>query len=140
MPASPCPAALLAVIGLGLLSGCTAISEPDRRVLREHRVPGPLYQKMLHREPLALAEIAELSANSVPPSFIIRYVDESFAEYQLTTDEVLRLRRAGVSHEVIDFLLTTPQRSPRAGLDYDPFWTSRFYQPVIIHHHHQHRR
>jgi len=139
MPAFPCPAALLAVIGLGLLTGCVAISEPDRRVLREHRVPGPLYQKMLHREPLSLVEIAELSASSVPPAFIIRYVDESLAEYQLTTDEVLRLRRAGVSHEVIDFLLTTPQRSPRAGLDYDPFWNARVYQPVIIHRHY-HRR
>ena len=107
-------------------------------MLQERRVSGTLYEKMLHREPLTLPEIGELSARHVPPGFIIRYVDDSLAEYQLTTDDVLRLKRAGVSHEVIDFLLTT-QRGSDAVFDYGPYWPATYYRPVIIHHHRHHR-
>jgi hypothetical protein len=124
-----------------LFAGCLSLGNSERQLLESHRVPLPLSQKMVHRRPLTLADITELSARHVPPPFIIRYVDNSLAEYQLTTDEVLRLRRSGVSHEVIDFLLTTPQRSAEALMvRRDPFWPSSSYrQPIIIHHHHKRR-
>jgi hypothetical protein len=124
-----------------LFAGCATLNNSERQLLENHRVPAPLSQKMVHRRPLTLADISELSARHVPPAFIIRYVDDSLAEYQLTTDEVLRLRRSGVSHEVIDFLLTTPQRAADALLlRRDPFWPSPYYrQPIIIHHHHKRR-
>ena len=122
-----------------LLAGCASLSEKDRLTLRDHRVPAPLYEKMARREALTLAEIADLSARKVSPAFIVRYVDESLAEYLLTTEEILQLRRDGVSNEVIDFLISTPQRNAQLP-GYSPYWPAPYSRPIIIHHYHSSRR
>ena len=122
------------------LASCVTLNQSERQILEKHRVDPLVCQKMLQGRPLTLADISELSTRKVPTAFIVRYVDDSLAEYQLTTEEVLRLRRSGVSHEVIDFLLTTPQRAADALLlRRDPFWPSAYRQPIIIHHHRHHR-
>jgi hypothetical protein len=138
VPLFPLAVALAAT----LFAGCATLSTSERQLLERHRVSATLSQKMAQLRPLTLAEIVELSARKVPPDFIIRYVDESLADYQLTTEEVLRLRRSGVNDGVIDFLLTTPQRAADALMvRRDPFWPSSYYrQPIIIHHHHRRKR
>lgn len=119
------------MLAIALFGGCATIKEQDRQVLIEHKVSGPLYEKMVHREVLTLSEIAQLSARKVPPNFIIQYVDSSLAEYQLTTQDVLVLRGVGVNEKVIDYLLTTAPREQVIVHRY-PYWP-QYTRTVIIH-------
>lgn len=130
-----CAALILAT----LLTGCATISEKDRLVLQRQNVPAPLYARMLRHQPLELGEIVELSRRNVPPVIIVRYIDGTLAEYQLKTEDVVQLQRAGVSSEVIDYLLTTPGLNADRGQPYDPFWMGRTYRPIVIHHYHRRR-
>lgn len=123
--------AAIVAVALAQFSGCSTINEHDRRVLHEHQIPAPLYQKMVRREPLALSEIAQLSARHVPADFIIRYVDSSLAEYQLTTNDVLILRGVGVSSEVIDYLLTTDQQ-PAVVVNHS-YGPAFYHRTLVIH-------
>jgi len=132
------PRLAIAVLAIVLFAGCSTINPQDQQVLRDHRIPAPLYEKMMEREPLALSEIAQLSTRHVPPEFIIRYIDSSFAEYQLTTDDVLLLQAIGVSHEVIDFLLTTGPR-PTVVANRYPYTPLYYTRTLIIRHHHRRR-
>jgi hypothetical protein len=63
---------------------------------------------MLHQEPVDLADIVELSHGGLPPPFIIHYLRDTYFVYHLQTEDVLQLRKAGVSKDVIDYLLATP--------------------------------
>jgi hypothetical protein len=140
LPAKSFQAMIFALLATALFTGCATISPQDRQLLQDHKIPAPLYEKMLHREGLALPEIAQLSARRVPPEFIIRYIDHSLAEYQLTTDDVLVLRSAGVSNKVIDYLLTIAPKEQVVVNRY-PYWPN-YTRTVIIdrHHRHHHRR
>jgi hypothetical protein len=129
----------IALVLTALLTGCATLSEKDRRVLQQQNVPAPLYARMLRHQPLALGEIVELSRKNVPPNTIVRYIDTTLAEYQLKTEDVVQLRRAGVSAEVIDYLLTTPGLNANRVPSYDPFWMDRTYRPIVIHHYHRRR-
>ena len=115
------------------------MTERDRLVLQRQKVPAPLYAKMLRHHPLELGEIVELSRKNVPPNTIVRYIDTTLAEYQLKTEDVVQLRRAGVSSDVIDYLLTTPGLNANRVQPYDPFWMDRAYRPIVIHHYHRRR-
>ena len=110
-------------------TACAPLNGKDRHVLEEHRIPGELLQKMLHKEPLSVPEIAQLSVLKVPPEFLVRYIDNSLAEYPLTTSEVLYLKGIGVSHEVIDFMLTTARDRPNAVIITNPYWRPPLYYP-----------
>jgi hypothetical protein len=114
---------LLAICALSL-GACATLYHRDREFLQQHGVSGPLYEKMLHQEPLTVPEIIELSQHSVPPPFIIHYLQNSYFVYRLNTDDVLHLRKAGVAHEVIDYLLATPTmyspQGPAGWYPYDP--------------------
>lgn len=115
------------------------MSEKDRLVLQEQSVPIPLVARMQRHQPLDLADIVTLSRRNVPPALIVRYLEGTVAEYSLRTEDVLQLRRAGVSPIVIDYLLSTPGLSAAQLQPYDPFWWDRASRPIIIHHHHRRR-
>ncbi len=89
------------------LGGC-ALDSRDRSFLLAHGVGGSLYQKMLHGEPLEIPDIIELSHHGLPPRFIIHYLEDTYFVYNLKTSDVMGLKKAGVSPEVIDYLLATP--------------------------------
>jgi hypothetical protein len=142
--------ALLAA-ALFLFSGCTTLSRYDRTALENHNVAAGLYANMQHGEPLSLPDIVELSRRGLSSRFIIRYLHSTYEVYQLTTDDVLYLKRAGVSKEVIDYLLATPQLFGRASAYYDPWYPPYYpyyglgyYSSVVVighrgfHHHHRH--
>jgi len=122
----------LAILLCCLAAGCETMTPQDRLVLEQRRVSGPLYQKMMREEPLALGEIVELSKKKVPPPVIIRYVDNSLGEYRLTTEDVIRLRRAGVSTQIIDFLLATPGAAPDPYMNYPSNWRDYPYPLVYV--------
>jgi hypothetical protein len=98
---------IAAACALGL-GACASLPHRDRSFLQQHAVGGPLYEKMLHQEPLELADIVDLSRRGLPPPFVIHYLRGTYFVYNLKTEDVLELRRAGVAREVIDYLLATP--------------------------------
>jgi uncharacterized membrane protein YgcG len=89
-----------------LLAGCETVSHRDRTVLQAHGVSANLYDKMLYGDPLSLADVIELSRRGVPPGLIVHYMDETGAVYRLRKADVNRLRAAGVSDEVISWMLS----------------------------------
>ena len=78
---------------------------------------------MTDYEQLSLPDISELSRKHVPDGLIIHYLDTTRSVYVLRTDEVLRLRKNGVSNEVLDYMLKTPQFY---AANYSPY---PFYDP-----------
>ena len=99
---------LIAVASALALGACATLPDRDRSFLQQHAVGGPLLQKMEHQEPLELADIVELSHKRLPPPFIIHYLQDTYFVYNLKSEDVLELRKAGLAPEVIDFLLATP--------------------------------
>jgi hypothetical protein len=101
---------LLALLTLAFaLAGCTTLNHRDRDLLESHGISsGPVYDKMMHHEPLALDDIVELSRKGVPGPFIVHYLRPTYYVYQLNAGDVLRLRQAGVPEGVIRYLLATP--------------------------------
>jgi hypothetical protein len=119
---------------LAFLTGCATLSTTDRQLLAQHRVPPPLYNRMTHREPLTVPDIIELSQRQVPPQFILRYLDETDTSLRLSRADVTRMRKAGVSSKVIDYILDTapPVVSGRYSDDYYgpyPYYRRSYYAP-----------
>jgi len=110
------------VFAFGLLAGCATLHEGDRYLLQEHHVSPVVYNRMLHGERLSLSNIIELSQKQVPPQLIVHYIWKSYAVYHLSETDVSNLRKAGVSKEVIDFLLASgPMYAPRPYPYYGPY-------------------
>ena len=130
MKSLPILVAMCAVV----FCSCATLPQRDRGRLLGHGVGGALYEKMLHEEPVSLAEIVDLSRRRLPAPFIIDYLASTYYVYDLKSDDVLELKRAGVSRDVIDYMLSTPSRfSPQAAplwYPYRPFDYS-FYGPPI---------
>lgn len=64
-------------------------------------------------EPLRTAEILEMSRNGVPATDIIAEIEQSRTVYYMNSDDVVRLREAGVDARVIDHMMTTAERAER---------------------------
>ncbi len=97
---------LLLLIPL-VLAGCATLGSHDLAVLRAHNVPPYLYQKMTNGDPLTISDVIMLSDRSVPSGLIIHYMDETDTAYRLRKADVQQLRSAGVSDEVISYMLST---------------------------------
>jgi hypothetical protein len=101
---------LLPLLALTLaLAGCTTLNHRDRYFLESHGVSsGPVYERMMHHEPLALDDIIELSRKGIPGPFIVHYLRPTYAVYKLSPGDVARLRQAAVPEGVIRYLAATP--------------------------------
>jgi len=106
-----------------LYTGCGTIGSQDRSVLRSHEVPPDVFDKMLYGDPLSLEDVITLSQHAVPAGLIIHYMDETDLVYILRKPDVKRLRDAGVSEEVIAYMLSTAPHygpgGPPPSADYD---------------------
>ena len=102
------PPLLAALCALAVCS-CATLPHRDRSLLLSHGVGASLYEKMLHEEPITLPEIVDLSRHRLPAPFVIDYLASTYYVYNLNSDDVLQLKRAGVAREVIDYLLSTPR-------------------------------
>ncbi len=91
-----------------ILSACATLNDNDRAALERHSVSPALTARMSHGEPLAVPDIIELSRKGLPASFIIHYLRSTQAPYSLKVDDVTQLKNAGVSPDVINYLLATP--------------------------------
>lgn len=113
------------------LCSCATLHERDRGLLQQHGVGGALYDRMIHEEPISVADIVELSHRGLPVPFILHYLQSTYYVYNLTSDDVVHLKRAGVAREVIDYLLSTPGRyAPNAWYPFDsPYYYSPYAYP-----------
>ena len=116
-----------------VFGGCaTPLSRPDQIALERHNVPAGVSDKMRHGQRLSLPDIVALSKRGLSPEFIVRYLHSSYEVYGLSSDDVVELKRAGVSKEVIDYLLATPRLLVGTAYGplypaYDPFYGLRYY-------------
>jgi hypothetical protein len=100
---------LLLVLGAMLgLTGCETLDQRDQSLLQQHHVSAPVYNRMLHKEQLALPDITELSKRGLPEPFILNYLKSTYGVYTLNSSDVTQLARDGVSKAIIDYLLSTP--------------------------------
>lgn len=134
---------LLSILVAFVLSGCATLPEADRAVLLRYRVSPELYSRMLHRDVLTLTEIIELAEKKVPVPFVLRYLRNTIAVYHLRSDDVVVLRKAGVSSQIIDYLMATPTLYPRQFGDPfyyydDDYWWGLPPLPLHDRHHHHH--
>jgi hypothetical protein len=122
---------LLLVLGLAL-SGCVTLNSRDRHFLESRGVTsGPIYDKMMHHEPLTADEIVELTQRGVPGRFLVHYLQPTYQVYKLSAGDVMRLRQAHAEEGLIRYLQSTPgMYSPASIPDWygddphvgDPYW------------------
>ncbi len=120
------------------LAGCVTLNRTDRSLLLEHHVPPSLFATMSHGEPLSLSDVIELTQLQLSPRFIVHYLGSTGAVYRLGSQDVLRLSRAKVSPEVIDYLLATPSMyAPQIAYPYQPYRYGPYpfddgFGPVVV--------
>ena len=134
-----------------LLVGCETVNKQDRAVLRAHNVPDEVFDKMLYGDPLSVDDVIALSRRAVPTGLIIHYMDETDSVYRLPKEAVRRMRAAGVSEEVVSYMLSTappyvyrgtaysnpPPYGPYpygyGGYGYDPYYDAGYYGgPIVV--------
>ena len=125
---------LLTGVALLWLGGCATLTDADRAALQQHGVSPKVAERMKYEMPLELADIMELSQKKLPQEFILRYLRSTTQVYNLTSQDVLQLRQAGVRSNVIDYLLATP--SIYAMRYSDPWFRSEpyyyYHRPIIV--------
>lgn len=112
-----------------------------RQELEQRGVTGEVLQKVSEGRPLSLADIETLSRQEVPDDRILHYLHSSDTVYVLTTRDLEELRAAGLSTELIDYMLSTrlrPTVIPR--YEYYPAYRPYYYEPFYgyPHHHYYH--
>jgi hypothetical protein len=112
--------------------GPTAQQRADYSAVERSGVSPATYDKMVHGDPLALADIANLSRAGVNDGVILRYIRDQGTVYTLNSADVVRLRHAGVSQSVIDYMLQTARNYYAYPGIYDPYygpWWGPYYGP-----------
>lgn len=93
------------VIAGGLIGA--VLDEQDRRVI-ERSSPRTV-DRMDRGDPLTINDVIKLSQGSVSDDSIIQYMRERGTAYNLTQTQVRRLKDAGVSQRVINYMIESGQ-------------------------------
>jgi hypothetical protein len=103
--------ALLA--GSLLLAGCglSQQEKTDLATVQSSGVDAATYDKMLHNDDLGVADICALERAGVNEGVILRYIRERGTVYVLSSRDTSRLRRAGASQSLIDYMNHTNDAS-----------------------------
>lgn len=123
----------VAVLLLPLLFTACGLSDQEKADYASVQASGvnsAVYDKMVHGDQLSIGDIEALSRARVSDGVILRYLRNQATVYDLTTADVVGLRKAGVSSSVIDYMLQTPRIfSPRYFPDYGPWWGDPYWGP-----------
>jgi hypothetical protein len=118
------PVLLAAALSL-LMAGCSSPSAPPYQPPVTQAVPPPLalnadqmaklsheapdtFRRIQTAEPLTLADVKAMAKLGFGSDVIIAEVRNSRTVYHLTANAIIDLKNSGVSDQVIDFLITTP--------------------------------
>jgi hypothetical protein len=111
-------------------------------------VSSAIYDKMVHGDALSLYDIKALSHAGVGDGIILRYLRDQHTIYNLDSDDVAGLRKAGVSQSIVDYMLQTPQMYGSGVYPYPygyygyygygpywggPYWGSPYPYPYYYH-------
>lgn len=136
-----CQRIATALLAAALLLGACATTrhyEQFTEAARLHAVDQHIVSKLAAGERLNLDDIVGLSEKAYPPDTLIAYLRLQGGVYHLKSEDVSRLRKAGVSSTVIDYLLETAKARFREGANsyryYDP-WYWPHYPDYHYHHH-----
>lgn len=88
-----------------ILSGCATFDHREVTYLRTAGVPAPVLLKLERGEPLTPPEIITMAHRNVPDHFILRHLDDHGVTYLVTREDIIRMRREGVSARVIDAVI-----------------------------------
>jgi len=114
------PAAIVAAL-IVIIGGCAPL--PPTYV----GVPVPLSQQ----------EVIDMTEAGATDEEIIREIDNTRTVYSLTVGDIDKLKEAGVSEGVVNYMLETPNRRVRViervryvpDPFYDPWWYDPWYDP-----------
>ena len=134
---------LLLVPFLLTACGLSDQQKADYASVQRSGVSSATYDKMLHGDALSISDIENLAHARVNDGVVLRYLRNQGTIYTLNSNDVIRLRQAGVSQSVIDYMLQTARYydSDPYFYDYpyayDPFWYGPygFYGGFGYHHH-----
>ncbi|MES2570040.1 MAG: hypothetical protein V4710_08290 [Verrucomicrobiota bacterium] len=87
------------------LAGCATVPDSERIALLQRRVSPEVYQKIVRQQRLTEADVIELSRKGLPNSSIIYYIYITRSEFTLTRADASRLKRRGVSGDVVSFMV-----------------------------------
>ena len=78
--------------------------------------------------PLSQADIISMVKSGLTDEDIMRRIDATRTVFQLSSDDVIRLRNEGVSDRLVNFMLDTYTRAAMAAQRrQDDYYNSRFY-------------
>jgi hypothetical protein len=121
-------ALLSLTVAASLLSGCaTAAQQKTAMSASRHGTDAAVVDKLERGRKLSLNDLEELGRRGVPDTVILSHLRRRDDAYRLTATEVVRLREAGVSDRVSNYLLESRERYARR---------TRRYYPAFGHHHH----
>ena len=72
------------------------------------------YERVCQNQSLTVSDVKELARTGVGDDIIISQIRSSRTVYHLSTAEIIALKDAAVSERVIDFMITTPERTDSA--------------------------
>jgi hypothetical protein len=91
------------------LAGC-GLSEQqkvDLSSVQASGVPPATYDKMVHGDDLSLSDVCALERAHVDEGIILRYMRSRDSIYELSSNDLTRLKDAGVSQSLIDYMQQT---------------------------------
>ena len=89
-----------------VLSGCglSPQEKADLASVQKSSVPSATYDKMVHGDDLSITDVCALERAGVDDGVILRYMREHSTIYVLSTHDEARLKAAGASQSLIDFM------------------------------------
>jgi len=105
-----------ALIGgaIGAIAGSIVGSSMDEEQRERLRARAPqTYQRVEQGQPLATADVKAMAQAGVSDEIIIAQIRNSHTIYHLSSAEIIELKNAGVSNQVLDFMINTAS-SPTA--------------------------
>ena len=92
--------------GVGALAGGligAALDEQDRKIM-EKNSPQTL-QKLDDKESLSIYDIEAMSKNGLSDNVIISQIQSTKSVFHLTTEQIIDLKKSGVSETVIEYMI-----------------------------------
>ncbi|HEX4141466.1 MAG TPA: hypothetical protein VHY09_14045 [Candidatus Methylacidiphilales bacterium] len=122
---------LLAATVLLAACGPTAQQQADYDAVHRSGVNPAIYDKMVHGDPLSIGDICSLARAGVNEGIIIRYIRDQGTIYTISSTDYDRLKHAGVSSSVIDFMAQTGYPGyPYGPYPYGPY--GPYYGPPVV--------
>ena len=93
----------------GAITGSAIGNSMDQEQAAELRAQAPqTYVRVQQEQPLTLSDIKALAAANVSDQVIISQIRNSHTVFHLSTSDIIDLHNAGVSENVINFMINTP--------------------------------